>query len=461
MRRLLAARFRFATAFRFATLFCLGVTNGLTASNGLIESNELTAGGDVSDECSSGTHGSFSEEDQNRIFDELQTSLSVPAGVDLEVWSGTIPAGNETTAARVALGRKLFFDVRLSGDGTVSCATCHDVTLGFTDRRPTSRGIRNQVGKRNAPTLLNASLLHSMFWDGRAATLERQATQPIENPIEMGLANAPERILDKIGADPEYRRMFQAAYGREANYSDVGFALGAFERTLNFYDSPFRRYLGGDESAISEDAKAGWRLFNGRARCATCHPFSPSNPHGSDSRFHNIGISAKRRNFEALAQTALRLLKEEDSEKRLDELAIGTDLSELGRFLVSREKSDIGAFRTPVLTNVGITAPYAHDGSLATLWDVVDHYDKGGEPNLYLDGGMEALNLTEKEVDQIVEFLFSLTDVRFAKENEACRASQRAAATGSRESRDERVATRKALSFEVYHQQRKEKGEER
>ena len=406
-------------------------------------------------EFPTGPHGAALEEIQDQEFGKLGTDLSIPPGVDPAVWNAMIPKGNETTPERVALGRKLYFDTRLSEDGTVSCATCHDVTRGFTDQIPTSEGIRGQFGKRNAPTNLNATLLHSMFWDGRSPSLDHQAMQPIINPIEMGMENDAEKIAGKIKDDPEYQKMFQAAYGRDVNYPDMGLALGAFERTLNFYDSPFRRYMAGDEDAISEDAKEGWKLFNGRGRCMTCHTFSPSNPHGSDSKFHNIGIAARSQNFEELARTAVRLLEEDASEERLDQLAIGTDLSELGRFMVTKEKSDIGAFRTPTLTNIGITGPYMHDGSLATLWDVVDHYNKGGEPNLYLDGGIEPLKLTDKQVDQIVAFLFSLTDVRFADQNQKFMEMQRSQAQKARVHRDRELSERETLTFECYHQNKK------
>ncbi|MDO4569088.1 MAG: cytochrome c peroxidase [Planctomycetia bacterium] len=396
-----------------------------------------------------GPHGAATEAYQEKVLDELQTTLDIPAGIDPVYWNSFVPEGNEQTEARVALGRKLYFDPRLSADGTVSCATCHDVTRGFTDQRPTSEGIGDQLGKRNAPTNLNAAVLHNMFWDGRSPSLDHQAMQPIINPVEMGMENIEEKIVAGIKDDAEYQRLFQAAYGRDVNYADIGLALGAFERTLNFFDSPFRRYLAGDEDAISADAKEGWKLFNREGRCVSCHTMSPSNPVGSDSKFHNIGIAARHHDFEKLASTALRALQEDDSEERLDELAIGTDLSELGRFMVTKEKSDIGAFRTPLLTNIGITGPYMHDGSLQTLWDVVDHYNKGGEPNLYLDGGIEPLNLTDKQVDQLVEFLFSLTDVRFAEQNARMFGEQRAQAQKERPHRDVEKATRKTLTFEI------------
>lgn len=398
-----------------------------------------------------GPHGAAEEAYQEKVLSTLGTSLEIPAGVDPAVWNAMIPAGNETTPERVELGRKLYFDTRLSEDGTVSCSTCHDVTRGFTDQLPTSEGIRKQFGKRNAPTNFNATLLHSMFWDGRSPSLDHQAMQPIINPIEMGMKNDAEMIAARVKDDPEYQRLFKAAYGHEVNYPDMGLALGAFERTLNFFDSPFRRYLAGDEDAISADAKEGWKLFNREGRCVACHPFSPSNPTGSDSKFHNIGIAARNQNFEKLASQALHLLAEDSSDERLDELALSTDMSELGRFMVSKEPADIGSFRTPTLTNIGITGPYMHDGSLATLWDVVDHYNKGGEANLYLDGGIEPLNLTNQQVDQIVAFLFSLTDVRFAEQNAQLYAEQKAQAEKERPNRNEAAAARKVLTFEGYH----------
>ena len=213
-------------------------------------------------------------------------------------------------------------------------------------------------------------------------------------------------------------------------------------------NSPFRRFLDGDENAISPDARKGWDLYNGQGRCVTCHPMSPSNPLGSDNRFHNVGVSARHQNFEALATRALAALKEDDSEQALDQLALNTDMSEIGRFMVTRHRQDLGAFRTPLILNVGITAPYMHDGSLQTLWDVMDHYNKGGEANPFLDGGMEALELTETEINQIIAFLFSLTDDRFAEENEKEYMRQKAMAEKERPFRDQDLAFRDKIPFE-------------
>lgn len=370
-----------------------------------------------------------------------------PAGVDPVIWAASIPADNQTTAARVELGRALYFDVRLSADGTVACATCHDVTRGFTDQRPVSEGIGGKLGRRNAPTTLNAALLDSMFLDGRVRTLEEQARLPITNLIEMGHPSAQAAVA-AISGDADYRRMFQAAYGRGVSFEDIGRALAAFERTLVFLQSPFDRFIAGDTTALSAQARRGWALFNGKARCVTCHPMSVANPLGTDNRFHNIGVSARTVDFESLAAKALVAVREDPSLAKLEELALASDLSELGRFMVSKQAADIGAFRTSQLRNIGITGPYMHDGSLQTLWDVIDHYNKGGEANPYLDGGMEPLALSEDEIDELVAFMFALTDDRLSAQNQAQMSTQRTRASSTRPFRDNDLAQRRRLSFE-------------
>jgi len=371
----------------------------------------------------------------------------VPVGFDPVVWQAFVPGDNATTPERVALGKKLYFDERLSKDGTVSCATCHDVTRAFTDQRKVSEGIRGQLGRRNAPTTMNAALLQTLFLDGRSPSLDHQARMPITNPIEMGFPDG-ESAAKEIARDSEYQKMFRAAYGRDLNYEDIGRAIGAFERTLVFIDSPFRRFLLGDGDAVSAEAQQGFRLFNEKARCVSCHPMNLSNPLGTDNRFHNIGVSARTQNFELLAKNALAALAQEPSEQKLEELAIGTDLSELGRFMITKNRSDIGSFRTSLILNIGITPPYMHDGTLETLWDVMDHYNKGGEANPYLDGGIEALALTEEEIDQVVAFLFALTDDRFRSENQRQMERQRAQAAEKRPFRDDDLAFRRKLVFE-------------
>ncbi len=395
------------------------------------------------------THGAMSPEEQQRRLDQLlKSSTAAPQGVDPVAWAKIyLPAGNELTADRIALGRRLYFDTRLSKDGTVACATCHDVSRGFTDNRNVSEGIADHLGQRSSPTTMNAALLQNMFWDGRAPSLEEQAKLPILNPIEMGHPDAASAMA-AVGTDPAYQSLFQKAYGRAPNYDDLGRAIASFERTLIFLDAPFDRFNKGDAKAISPAAQRGLALFNGKARCVSCHMINSSNPVGTDNLFHNIGVSARKQNFEGLAQRGLSALRQADDPKALDKLALETDLSELGRFLVSRQRGDIGAFKTEQLRNVGITAPYMHDGSLRNLWDVMDHYNKGGEINAYLDGGIEPLNLSESEINDVVAFLFTLTDTRFAAQNEAALRQQQAQAALKRPFRDDALAHREVLPFE-------------
>jgi cytochrome c peroxidase len=395
-------------------------------------------------------HGAASMKAQLTALAELglpEEGITPPAGVDARVWTASIVPGNEPTAERVFLGRALYFDPRLSADGTVACATCHDVTRGFSDQRPVSEGIGGQLGRRNAPTTLNAALLTEQFWDGRATTVEHQAGMPVLNPIEMGFASE-EAAVERIAAIPEYVAAFQKAYGRGVNYEDLRAAIGAFERTLIFLDAPFDRYLAGDAKAISAQAARGHELFVGKARCVACHPLNTANPLGSDNNYHNIGVAARNKDFESLAAKALKRLAEDPSESTLDELALSTDMSELGRFMVTKNRADIGSFKTEQLRNIGVTAPYMHDGSMQTLWDVMDHYNKGGEDNPYLDGGIEALALSDAEIDDLVAFLFTLTDVRLSGTNEKAMKAQREHAAKNRPFKDEALANRRVLGFE-------------
>lgn len=395
-------------------------------------------------------HGAMPMDQQLARLDQLLPTEDVtqpPAGVDPVIFRLFIPRDNEMTPARVALGKKLFFDTRLSADGTVACATCHDVSRGFTDQRAVSEGIRDQLGRRNAPTTLNTFVLQTLFLDGRAPSLEEQAKLPIINPIEMGQPDGASAVKN-IANDADYQQRFQEAYGRAPNYEDVGRAIAAFERTQVFLRSPFDQFLAGQRDAISPQAQEGWVLFNGKARCVSCHQLNQSNPIGSDNLFHNIGVSARHQNFEGLARQALVTLQKNDGLKAIDELALSTDMSELGRFMVTKNRSDIGGFRTSQLRNIGITGPYMHDGSLTTLWDVMDHYNKGGEANPFLDGGIEPLALTEEEIDEVVALMFTLTDQRFADQNKTIFEQQRARAQTQRPFRDTALAMRQTLPFE-------------
>jgi len=350
---------------------------------------------------------------------EANDPLAQPHSLDQtgfphELYQWLIPADNPQTPAKVALGKELFFDKRLSEDNTQACASCHLPAKGFTDQQPTSDGIHHQFGQRNAPTVLNAAFNVLQFWDGREPTLEDQAKDPITNPIEMGMKNLDE-VVTKVGGITEYQDKFKAVFGGPVTIADLQRALAAYERSQVSFNTPFDRFMAGDEKAISDQAKRGWTIYNGKGRCMSCHGVNPTQPMFSDNRFHNIGVSAHKSDFVPLARKDLTILARGGGAQQLDVLAIQTDMSELGRFLVTRDPHDIGGFRTMGLRNLLVTQPYFHDGSQVTLWDVVDHYNKGGVQNPFLDGGIVPLGLTEPEIDDLVAFLATLTSPEYAQ----------------------------------------------
>jgi len=330
-------------------------------------------------------------------------ALYLPKGVLEPV----IPPDNPLTSEKVELGKRLYFDKRLSADGTVSCASCHDPTKGFADGRPVAVGIGNQAGARNSPTVLYAGFSEVQFWDGRAPSLEEQAKQPLINPVEMGQPSH-EAVVKAVRSVSDYPPQFQKAFGSpDVTIERIVQAIAAFERTLAPFASPFDRFLAGEKDAISDSAKRGFQLFLGKARCVTCHEFNAAFPFFTDNKFHNIGVAMKG-NFEQLAREAQSIqAKGKEAEAALSHKP---GVEALGRWIVTREPKDIGAFKTPGLRNVALTAPYMHDGSLKTLEEVMEFYNKGGEPNPNLDGGMRPLGLTPEEIADLVEFMKSLTD---------------------------------------------------
>jgi cytochrome c peroxidase len=317
--------------------------------------------------------------------------------------------------ARVALGQKLFFEPRLSGDGTVACATCHDPARAFTDGRPVSIGIHGRAGQRNAPTVLNALYNKHQFWDGRVTTLEQQAALPITNPFEMGSTSVGEAV-SRIASDKDYQTRFTEAFGRDVNEQDLLSAIAAYEQTLTSFDSPFDHFIAGEVNAIGEAAERGWELFNSKARCFLCHALADNQRDATlfiDNDFHNIGIGILRHRVGPLAQQAERELAQGQLPD-IDSAAIASELSVLGRFLVTKEQSDIASFKTPGLRNLLVTGPYFHDGSMETLWDVMDHYNKGdGITDPWLDKDIQPLALTEPEIDDVVAFLATLTSPQY------------------------------------------------
>lgn len=337
--------------------------------------------------------------------------LSVPAGI----LPPEVPETNPPTQEKSDLGQQLFFDTRLSTDGTIACASCHDPAHGFADPRnkATSEGVAGAVGTRNAPTVLNSAFLVEQFWDGREPTLEAQAIQPLINPVEHGFPDHA-AVVATLREIPEYAASFKAAFGSdEITVDRIGQAIATFERTLISVDAPIDRYLAGDSGAISDAAQRGWALYNGKARCVTCHGRTEVLPFFTDDLYHNIGVGVTRIDFNKVTKQAVAAVNAGTS---LDELALNdAETSELGRFLVTLEARDIGAFKTPPLRNVALTAPYMHDGSEKTLEDVIAFYDRGGNDNPHLDGGMRPLGLTNDERADLVELLKTFTSSDLAR----------------------------------------------
>jgi cytochrome c peroxidase len=295
----------------------------------------------------------------------------VPLGLELE--------SHAPSSAVVRLGRLLFHDARLSADGTVACATCHIAAHAFSQPTRVATGIRGQQGTRKAPALVNlgTAIYPHFFRDGRVASLEAQVLQPVLNPVEMG--NTEDGMLKTLRGITGYRPYFVAAFGSpEITTTRVEKAIVGYERTRLSGNSPWDRWRRNhDESAVSEQVKRGHELFFGKAGCNQCH-FGSS---FTDSSFHNLGVSwdQKTRAF-----------------------------ADLGRYAVTKQPFDTGAFKTPTLREVTKHPPYMHDGSVATLRDVILLYNRGGEKNPFLDSRMRPLNLSDAEVDVLVAFLHSL-----------------------------------------------------
>jgi cytochrome c peroxidase len=226
---------------------------------------------------------------------------------------GRSASGQSRNPQKITLGEKLFFDARLSVDGTVACASCHNPDRAFTDGQPTSVGAYGRVGQRNAPTLLNALYNEAQFWDGRATTLEDQAAFPIFNPSEMGQPNLEAAVV-KIAAIPDYQQEFQAVFGQSPNSVNLVRAIAACERTLVSFDSPFDRFIAGDPNAVDASAERGWVLFNTKAHCNRCHAsVNRDVTYFTDFGFHNIGIGILRHNVAPLAQQTDRLIAINDA----------------------------------------------------------------------------------------------------------------------------------------------------
>jgi cytochrome c peroxidase len=304
--------------------------------------------------------------------DRLPALLALE-NIPLGLTSRPIPQDAPLTEARVRLGRRLFFDPILSDDRTVACASCHQPEHGFAGPDGKARGIRGQTTTRRAPSLFNRAYGTSFFWDGRTATLEEQALRPIESPTEMGskVGEAVRRLREKA----DYRTEFEAAFQDGVTADNLARALAAFERVLLRGDSRvdhFRRK--GEHAALTAEERHGLWLYESKGRCWRCH----TGANFTDEQYHNTGVSW------------------------------GKEPADLGRYGITKLDDDRGKFKTPTLRGVALTAPYMHDGSLATLQDVVEFYNKGGGANPHVDPTLAPLGLSPDEVRDLVAFLKAL-----------------------------------------------------
>lgn len=296
-------------------------------------------------------------------------TVPVPLGLLPVQW----PKDNPYSPEKAELGKLLYFDARLSADNTVSCASCHSPKYAFTDGAPVSTGIRGQKGGRSAPTVINRAYSLAQFWDGRAPTLEEQAKGPIANPIEMGETH--ENVVAKLKGIAGYRSLFAQAFGSgEISIDLLAKAIATFERTVLSGNAPYDRYKAGDRKAMTPEQVRGMKVYFDKAKCDQCH----EGINFTSNAYHNLGVGMDKPN------------------------------PDLGRYAVTKSSADRGAFKTPTLRDIARTAPYMHDGSLKTLEEVVDFYDKGGIPNTNLDEKIKPLKLTVQERKDLVAFMQAL-----------------------------------------------------
>lgn len=301
--------------------------------------------------------------------------VTLPLGLPPIHW----PEDNLYDPKKAELGRLLYFDKRLSSDGTISCASCHAVNRGFADGRPLSIGINGHVGTRHSPTVINSAYQKLLFWDGRANSLEEQAKGPIANPKEMtnskDVHDAHRQCEERIRSIKGYCALFKEVYGNEeCSIDQIAKAIATFERTILSGNSAYDKYRAGDKKAMSEEQIHGYMLFK-KVGCNNCH----TEPIFTNGRYQNIGIGMDKPN------------------------------PDLGRFLITNDPKDWGSFQTPTLRDSANTPPYMHDGSLKTLMEVVDYYDKGGIPNKNLHPLLKPLHLSEQDKKDLVSFMEALS----------------------------------------------------
>lgn len=290
------------------------------------------------------------------------------------------PIDNPQSMAKIALGRQLFFDKRLSLDETIACASCHDPQKAFTDQLPKSKGINGQLSERNAPSILNAAFLKTAMFDAHLASLELQAIVPIQEPVEMG--HNMKLLIQKLRKIPEYQAAAQSIFNRDFDAYVLTRSIAAFERSLLSMNAPFDRYLAGEKKALTADQKAGWKIFSEKLYCTQCHP----------APYFTTYVAANNGLYDSYEGK-----------------------SDQGRFRIHHDSTDIGKFKIPSLRNIPLTYPYMHDGSFQSLEQVLAHYQKGGANNPLQDARITSFTLSPTEKKQLLAFFDALIDTSYLK----------------------------------------------
>jgi cytochrome c peroxidase len=303
-----------------------------------------------------------------------------------------VPESNPQTPEKIELGKKLFFDRRLSGDGTMSCATCHNPELAFTDGLDISLSYPTTRNWRNAPTLINVAFSKYLFWDGRATTLEDQALFPMMSAFEMN--QNLDFLEEELRSVPEYVEAFRKVFGGEITRERIAMAIAAFERTLIPRNAPIDRFLNGDKTALSEKARKGYEIFTGKGRCAECH----YGVNLSDDKFYALGVPENEEQEKDPRVSATRRFVAKVYHYE-DYINLKEDP---GRYLITKDPKDWKAFKTPTLREVSRTAPYMHNGAFKTLDEVIEFFNRGGGPGNKV---LKPLNLTDEEKQYLKAFL--------------------------------------------------------
>jgi cytochrome c peroxidase len=327
---------------------------------------------------------------------------SPPLGLDLYM---PIPEDNPLTPEKIALGRRLFSDRLLSRDGTKACRSCHEPKRGFTDGRPVAVGVLGRTGSRNVPTLINRGYGRLQFLDGRVANLEEQVLQPIVNPKELNLTI--DDAVARLARTRTYGDQFEGAFGRAVNAADLARALASYVRSIVSGNSPYDRFINGERTTLSAEQQAGLRIFRGKGNCTACHV----GPTFTDEQFHNTGIAWREPSTLREAQGRPEPSRGATASTGSEQASAGQarGFQDLGRFAVTGRPEDQGAFKTPTLREIARTAPYMHDGSLATLEEVIDFYNGGGRSNPRIDPEIRPLHLPAEEKQALIAFLKSLS----------------------------------------------------